>query len=80
MTACFKNGIKPAGEVRLPPSKSEAIRAALLLGACGADPIRAVGDYKGVGLCDDIRCALEASRTFMSGRAYVGGSAALLIQ
>ena len=56
-----------------PPSKSEAIRSALLLGICGEEPRRAVEAYTGP-ICEDISHALTA----FSGRPDAGGSASLL--
>ncbi|MCR5611701.1 MAG: hypothetical protein K6F68_07755 [Clostridiales bacterium] len=71
----LKNGIRPHGAVILPPSKSEAIRAALLLALSGEDPARAVEGFPGQELSSDILCALSAVG---SSRHYVGGSAALM--
>ena len=71
----IKNGIKPRGCVVLPPSKSEAIRAALLLGVCGEDPYRAVEGYA-APYCRDVENAIQAALSLRS--AYAGESAALL--
>ena len=73
MEVTLKNGIPPRGTVTVPPSKSEAIRAALLLGICGKEPRRAVEAYTGP-FCDDISRAL----TVFSGRPDAGASASLL--
>ena len=69
------NRIKPRGGVSLPPSKSEAIRAALLYALAGEDPEKAVACFP-APYCGDIMAALAACRDL--SRAYVGESAALL--
>ena len=67
--------IKPKGGVSLPPSKSEAIRAALLYALAGEAPEKAVVGFP-APYCGDIMAALAACRDI--SRAYVGESAALL--
>ncbi|MBO4383948.1 MAG: hypothetical protein J5854_00830 [Clostridia bacterium] len=74
----IRNGIKPVGAVSLPPSKSEAIRAAILCGICGSDPARAIADYAGMPVCDDVKYAIAAAKDIDRHEAYVGSSAALL--
>ncbi len=71
----IENGIMPKGVVKLPPSKSEAIRAALLLGLSGEDPRRAVEGFD-APFCADMNCALLAAEK-LDG-AFVGESAALM--
>ena len=71
----IENGIMPKGVVKLPPSKSEAIRAALLLGLSGEDPRRAVEGFD-APFCADLNCALLAAEKLDS--AFVGESAALM--
>lgn len=68
------NGTRPRGCVALPPSKSEAIRAALLLALSGADPRRAVKGFE-PPICRDIENALRAAEDLREG--LVGESAAL---
>lgn len=75
MQVTLKNGIMPAGSVVLPPSKSEAIRAALLLRLSGEDPERAVAGFC-APYCSDICDALLAAKELKT--AYVGESAALM--
>ena len=65
----------PKGRVILPPSKSETIRAALLLRLSGEDPERAVAGF-GAPFCSDICDALLAAKELKT--AYVGESAALM--
>ena len=77
MKLLIKNGITPKGRVSLPPSKSEAVRAALLLGLCGGDPMRAVENYPARPLCDDVMRALAAADTAVPV-PDAGSSAALL--
>lgn len=74
MNIKLKNGVMPEGRVDLPPSKSEAIRAALLLQLAGEDPARAVAGYA-PPYCRDIACALSAVNGDVP---YVGESAALM--
>lgn len=71
----IENGIMPKGTVKLPPSKSEAIRAALLLGLAGEDPMRAVAGFD-APFCGDLTDALLAAKELKG--AYVGESAALM--
>lgn len=73
----FKNRIRHAGRVILPPSKSEAIRACLLLALSGDSPELAVKGYPKETLCEDVLCAIGAAG-FLGNSPYVGGSAALL--
>lgn len=68
---------KLAGRVALPPSKSEAIRAALLLRLSGGDPYEALRGYAGQMLCDDICHAIEAACA-LDRCPDAGESAALL--
>lgn len=75
MDITLQNGIAPKGRVVLPPSKSEAIRAALLLGICGCDPSRATEGFE-PPFCEDLNRAAAAAGELSS--AYVGESAALL--
>ena len=75
MDLLIKNGIKPCGCVNLPPSKSEAIRAALLYALAGEDPRLAVGGFP-PPYCTDVEDALNAAQHLM--HAYVGASAALM--
>ena len=75
MDITIGNRIRPRGCVVLPPSKSEAIRAALLLGICGEDPCRAVEGFE-PPYCRDIESALLAAGDLRSADA--GESAALL--
>lgn len=79
MKSIIKNGTRLKGELTLPPSKSEAIRAALLLALAGGDPRDALIGYKGVSVCEDTAYAVSAAKTLMSGgQINVGASAALL--
>ena len=75
MEITIQNEIKPWGSVTLPPSKSETIRAALLLRLSGEDPERAVAGF-GAPFCSDICDALLAAKELKT--AYVGESAALM--
>ncbi len=75
MDITLKNRMRPRGRVELPPSKSEAIRAALLYGLAGADPEKAVEGFS-APLCRDAAAAIEAARHFEC--ADCGESAALL--
>ena len=75
MEMTIRNGILPSGRVTLPPSKSEAIRAALLIGLAGGDPRLAVAGYP-EPYCGDLCDALLAAKEVKS--AYVGESAALM--
>lgn len=75
MKCTLINRIKPSGSVRLPPSKSEAIRAALLLALAGEDPEEAAAGFP-APFCADLSRALEAAGDLRS--AYVGESAALM--
>lgn len=75
MDMLLQNGIRPKGTVTLPPSKSETIRAALLLRLSGEDPERAVAGF-GAPYCSDICDALLAAKELKT--AYVGESAALM--
>jgi 3-phosphoshikimate 1-carboxyvinyltransferase len=84
MKLVLKNGIMPKGQVTLPPSKSEAVRAALLYALSGGDPARAVEGFD-APFCRDIECAIGAARALggMLGGALgeplcAGESAALL--
>lgn len=77
MRIVVRNGIMPKGSVKLPPSKSEAIRKALLLGLCGEDPKKALSGYEGEPVCLDVSCAVRAAGK-LNGETEVGGSAALL--
>ena len=65
----------PKGRVVLPPSKSEAIRAMLLLALSGDDPERALACFP-APFCDDVSCALLAAKELKT--ACVGESAALM--
>lgn len=78
MIISIQNGILPSGTVILPPSKSEAIRAALLLGLCGSDPLLALRGFPDAPVCADVECAINASYDIGAPEAYVGGSAALM--
>lgn len=75
MKLVLKNGIKPKGMVTLPPSKSEAIRAALLLALSGEAPEKAVAGFD-APFCGDVENALAAARELSD--VYAGESAALL--
>lgn len=75
MEMMIQNGISPSGRVTLPPSKSEAIRAALLIGLAGGDPRLAVEGFP-EPYCGDLCDALLAAKELKS--AYVGESAALM--
>ncbi|MBQ3849786.1 MAG: hypothetical protein II747_04965 [Clostridia bacterium] len=77
MRLSIKNGIKPAGSVPLPPSKSEAIRAILLLALSGGDVRHALRGYEAMPVCDDIRHAMDAAEK-LDGLPYIGESAALM--
>ena len=72
----LQNGIRPKGSVTLPPSKSEAVRAALLYALSGEDPALAVKGFE-APFCRDIECAIGAARG-LGGAANVCESAALL--
>lgn len=79
MKAVIKNGRILSGGLRLPPSKSEAIRAALLLYLAGSQPQLALSGYEGSRVCGDIAAAVESCVQLKAGgTVYVGGSAALL--
>ncbi|MBO6061067.1 MAG: hypothetical protein J6P98_02985, partial [Clostridia bacterium] len=65
----------PRGQVTPPPSKSEAIRAMLLLKLSGEEPSLALNGFE-PPFSDDIENALAAARSLKA--AYVGQSAALL--
>ena len=79
MLLIIRNGIPLNGSIPAPPSKSEAIRAALLLALCGRDPAGALAGYESASPCDDIAFAVSACRSLMRGqRIDVGESAALL--
>ena len=75
MIITVSNKAKPHGCVSLPPSKSEAIRAALLYALAGEDPRMAVAGFPSP-YCADIGNALGAAGN--PKEAYVGQSAALL--
>ncbi|MCR5809075.1 MAG: hypothetical protein K6G56_05885 [Clostridiales bacterium] len=77
MRCIVRNGVMPKGKVFLPPSKSEVIRRALLLGLCGEDPRKALAGYEGTPVCRDTAFALEAS-SHLAGEVCAGESAALL--
>lgn len=74
MDITLKNGIRPGGRIKLPPSKSEAIRAALLFALAGEDPKRAAEGYE-PPFCLDIERALTAAAF---ERPDAGESAALM--
>ncbi len=74
MDLTLKNGMMPKGSVKLPPSKSEAIRAALLLALAGGDPERAAEGYE-PPFCLDIERALAAAA---ADEPDAGDSAALM--
>ncbi len=79
MRAVIENGIRLAGTIQAPPSKSEAIRAALLIFLSGGDPSEALKGFEGRPVCDDIKAALSVCRSLKTGgRLNVGASAALL--
>ncbi len=73
-TVIVKNGISLEGIISAPPSKSEGVRAALLLALCGADPSSAFTLFP-KPLCDDIALAITSCGEEIP---YVGGSAALM--
>ena len=75
MIITLQNRIRPEGKVVLPPSKSETIRAALLLRLSGEDPERSVAGF-GAPYCSDVCDALLAAKELKT--AYVGESAALM--
>lgn len=74
MEVRIENGIAPRGRVILPPSKSEAIRACLLLSLAGEAPERALSGYE-PPFCGDVKNALAAFKTPVPD---AGESAALL--
>ena len=75
MKLAIQNKTRPKGQVTLPPSKSEAIRAALLLALSGGAPEKAVAGYP-APFCGDIVNALAAACDL--SEVYAGESAALL--
>ena len=80
LKAVIKNGKRLKGSVQAPPSKSEAIRAALLLALSGHDPNEALSGYEEMPVCDDVSAAVAACGALTQGpeALNVGGSAALL--
>ncbi len=76
----INNSIPLRGTVDLPPSKSEAIRASLLLALSGAAPEDALMGYEGASVCLDTAAAIESARGLERGGGGLraGASAALL--
>ncbi len=72
----IQNGISLHGDIAAPPSKSEGIRACILLTLCGRDAECAFDGFI-KPLCDDLTNAISACKSIASV-PYVGASAALL--